>query len=43
MQLIDAGDKSDGVAAYQNDDSAYEKYSLFWGVNMGLVNKKDVK
>lgn len=43
MQLMDAGDKSDGVAAYQNYDSAYEKYSLFWGVNMGLVNKKDIK
>lgn len=43
MQLMDAGDKSDGVATYQNYDSAYEKYSLFWGVNMGLVNKKDIK
>ena len=43
MQLMDAGDKSDGVAAYQNYDAAYEKYSLFWGVNMGLVNKKDIK
>lgn len=43
MQLMDAGDKSDGVVAYQNYDSAYEKYSLFWGVNMGLVNKKDIK
>ena len=31
MQLFDAGNKTSGVAAYQNYDSAYEKYSLFWG------------
>ena len=43
MQLFDAGNKTSGAVAYQNYDSAYEKYSLFWGVNMGLVNKKDIK
>ena len=43
MQLINAGNKASGTAAYQNYDNAYEKYSLFWGVNMGLINKKDIK
>ena len=43
MQLIDAGDKQSGVSAYQKYDDAYEKYSLFWGINMGLIDKKDIK
>jgi hypothetical protein len=43
MQLINAGNKASGAVAYQNYDNAYEKYSLFWGVNMGLINKKDIK
>ena len=43
MQLINAGNKASGTAVYQNYDNAYEKYSLFWGVSMGLINKKDIK
>jgi hypothetical protein len=43
MQLIDDGDKQSGVSAYQKYDDAYEKYSLFWGINMGLIDKKDIK
>ena len=43
MQLIDAGDKQSGVSVYQKYDDAYEKYSLFWGINMGLIDKKDIK
>jgi hypothetical protein len=43
MQLINAGNKASGAVAYQSYDNAYEKYSLFWGVNMGLINKKDIK
>ena len=43
MQLINAGNKASGTAAYQSYDDAYEKYSLFWGINMGLIDKKDIK
>ena len=43
MQLIDDGNRHSGVSAYQKYDAAYEKYSLFWGVNMGLIDKKEVK
>ena len=43
MQLINAGNQVSGTAAYQSYDDAYEKYSLFWGINMGLIDKKDIK
>lgn len=42
MQLIDAGNMHSGSSAYKKYDAAYEKYSLFWGINMGLVDLTDI-
>ncbi len=33
------GDKS---GAYEMFDTSYEMYSMFWGLNMGLIDIKDV-
>lgn len=41
--FINAGNHQCGAEAYKNYDDAYERYSLFWGVNMNLINKKDIK
>ena len=42
MKLIADGNKAmdsgQKVAAYKFYDNAYEKYSLFWGINMGIVD-----
>ena len=43
MDLIEKGmHQLPDAAAYDSFDSAYEKYSLFWGVNMGLVDVSSV-
>ncbi|MDW2958619.1 MAG: hypothetical protein R8M37_02320 [Alphaproteobacteria bacterium] len=43
MQLIDDGNKAAGDSAYKLYARAYELYSMFWGVNMGLIDVDDVK
>lgn len=43
MQLMTVGNKQSGADAYQKYDEAYAKYSLFWGINMGLIDKKDIE
>ncbi len=47
MRLIEVGTKALGAAdksqAYKMFDRAYELYSLFWGVNMGLIDLSGVK
>lgn len=43
MQLIDDGNKAAGDSAYKLYNRAYELYSMFWGINMGLVKIDDVK
>ncbi|MBR2412183.1 MAG: hypothetical protein IKB10_00750 [Alphaproteobacteria bacterium] len=40
MRLIDGGNKSGNYDSY---DRAYELYSLFWGLNMGLIDMRGVK
>lgn len=40
--LMERGFKESGAGAYDLFDKAYEVYSLFWGVNMGLVTVSDV-
>ena len=40
MRLIDGGNKTGNYDYY---DRAYELYSLFWGLNMGLINMRGVK
>lgn len=42
MYLIDDGNKATGDDAYALYNRAYEFYSLFWGINMGLVGIKDI-
>lgn len=42
MHLIDDGNKATGDDAYALYNRAYEFYSLFWGINMGLVGIKDI-
>jgi hypothetical protein len=34
------GDKSDAEEMFQN---SYQLYSLFWGLNLGVVQTKDIK
>jgi hypothetical protein len=43
MQLIDDGNKDTGDSAYKLYNRAYELYSMFWGINMGLVKIDDIK
>ena len=40
--LMERGFKESGAGAYELFDKAYEVYSLFWGLNMGLVTVSDV-
>jgi len=40
MRLIDDGNKTGDYGSY---DRAYELYSLFWGLNMGLIDMRGVK
>ena len=46
MKLIDDGCElmANGhrTAAYNNFDRAYEMYSLFWGINMGMMDVDDI-
>lgn len=42
-QLMDQGNKSSGAAAYQYFNRSYELYSMFLGINMGLISPKEVK
>ena len=42
MRLVDDGNRTFGKDAYALYNRAYEFYSLFWGVNMGLVGIKDI-
>lgn len=39
VRLLSSGDSG---AAYVMFDDAYAKYSLFWGLNMGLIDEKDL-
>ena len=39
MKILDDGQRAD---AYVKFDQAYELNSLFWGVNMGIIEEKDV-
>lgn len=47
VRLIGVGEKflssGDKKAAYNAFDNAYEVYTLFWGINMGLVALGDIK
>ncbi len=44
MLDMDAGVRllqdGDNAGAYKMFDSSYESYSMFWGINMGMVDKK---
>ena len=40
--LMERGFKESGAGACDLFDKAYEVYSLFWGLNMGLVTVSDV-
>jgi len=39
-KYLTKGDKSDAEDMFQK---SYQLYSLFWGLNLGLVNNKDIK
>jgi len=47
MRLMEVGTKQLGMGnkeeAYQMFDKAYHLYSLFWGINMKLINVGDIK
>lgn len=47
MQLIEDGNSKlksgDMQNAYRIFDNAYEMYSIFWGINMGLIDATDIK
>ena len=47
MRLIEVGTKQQSMGnkeeAYQLFNNAYDLYCLFWGLNMNLVDTKDVK
>lgn len=40
VHLLSSGDNDTAYALF---DDAYAKYSLFWGLNMGLIDKKDIE
>ena len=42
IDFMERGFATTGASAYEMFDKAYEVYSLFWGVNMGLVTISDV-
>jgi hypothetical protein len=42
IRCIESGNKKHGKSAYELYDRAYEYYSMFWGLNMGLVDAEDV-
>lgn len=47
MDLIERGNKmlagNKNIDAYKLFDAAYEVYSLFWGINMGMVDLSEIK
>lgn len=43
MRLIEMGNKQHGAHAYDLYNRAYEMYSMFWGLNMGLIDASDIK
>lgn len=47
MDLIERGNKmlaaKQNIDAYRLFDAAYEAYSLFWGINMGMVDLSEIK
>lgn len=43
MDFMERGLRECGTSAYAFFDRAYEIYSLFWGLNMGMVTISDVK
>jgi len=47
MRLIEVGNKllknKEKKQAYEMYEKAFKLYSLFWGINMGAVNTKDIK
>ena len=42
-QLMDQGNKASGAAVYQYFNRSYELYSMFLGINMGLISPQEVK
>ena len=43
IRCIELGNKESGTSAYELYNRAYEYYSMFWGLNMGLIDVSDVK
>ena len=43
IRLIELGNKETGTSAYDLYNQAYGYYSMFWGVNMGLIDAVDVE
>jgi hypothetical protein len=43
IRLIELGNKESGISAYDLYNQAYEYYSMFWGLNMGLIDAGDVE
>ena len=43
IRLIELGNKESGTSAYKLYNQAYGYYSMFWGVNMGLIDAVDVE
>ena len=42
MRLIEMGNQESGTTAYELYNQAYGYYSMFWGLNMGLIDAGDV-
>ena len=42
MRLIEMGNQESGTTAYELYNQAYGYYSMFWGLNMGLIDAEDV-
>ena len=43
MRLIEMGNQESGTTAYELYNQAYGYFSMFWGLNMGLIDAGDVK
>lgn len=42
VRFMERGNKESGTTAYELYNRAYEYYSMFWGLNMGLIDAGDV-
>ena len=42
MRLNEMGNQESGTTAYELYNQAYGYYSMFWGLNMGLIDAGDV-